>query len=236
MPEPIQLTLAPQASPPLPMPVRLASPAGYRQSVQDPAHRQWHEGADFVAPTGTPVFAVRPGHVHAVFREDDRRTYGYGNLVVLYHPDDAVYSAYAHLSEIFVEGGAELGPGAVLGASGATSGGRFPRMGAHLHFATRRPRRSGAAPWPGGYPDPDRSPGTFREVFVDPIEYLGRFGMGFRGGELVIAPHSPADAGQGWPVRPSIATRSSIQPSIEASEAADASASSGWRGGRSRCS
>lgn len=194
------------ASPPLPLPARLASPAGYRRSAQDRSRRTWHEGADFVAAVGTPVLAVRPGLVHAVFDEHDRRTGGYGNLVVLYHPEDAIYSAYAHLAEAFVSSDAEVVAGTVLGASGATSGGRFPTMGAHLHLAMRRPRRTGRAPWPGPYPNPDRVPALHREVWVDPMAHLARFGIevGARG-ELVIAPGSAADCGQGWPVRPSIA-------------------------------
>ena len=152
------------------------------------------------------MLAVRPGLVHGVYDEHNRRTYGYGNLVVLYHPDDAVYTAYAHLSEVLVPAGAEVVAGTVVGASGATNGGRFPGMGSHLHLAARRPRRTGRAPWPGPYPDPDRTPAYFREVFVDPLEYLARFGVAIGvHGEVVIRPGSPADSGQGWPVRPSLA-------------------------------
>jgi murein DD-endopeptidase MepM/ murein hydrolase activator NlpD len=194
------------ASPPLPLPARLVSPAGHRRSIQNPARRQWHEGADFAAPRGTPVLAVRPGLVHGVFDEHARGTYGYGNLVVVYHSEDAVYSAYAHLAEIYVDRGVEIVAGTVLGASGATSGGRFPGMPPHLHLATRRPRRDGRAPWPGGYPDPDRSPALFHEVFVDPLEYLARFGIAIGArGEIVIRPGTQADCGFGWPVRPTIA-------------------------------
>lgn len=182
------------ASLPLPSPCRLTSPAGYRQSLRDRSRRVWHEGADFEARTGTPVMAVRPGFVHAVFGERDRRTRGYGNLVVLYHPDDAVFSAYAHLSRVFVEEGLEVVPGTVVGAAGATHGGRFPGMGAHLHLAMRRPRRTGRAPWPGAYPDPDRAPALHREVWVDPLAHLATFGLVVaRGGELVAQPGSPAD-------------------------------------------
>lgn len=194
------------ASPPLPLPARLTSPAGYRRSVQDRSRRAWHEGADFAAAVGTPVLAVRPGLVHAVYAENNQRTHGYGNLVVLYHPEDALYSAYAHLEEVFVPDAAEVVAGTVLGASGATSGGRFPGMGPHLHLAMRRPRRNGQAPWPGPYPDPDRAPALHREVWIDPLAHLARFGVvvGARG-EILITPGSPADSGQGWPVRPSLA-------------------------------
>lgn len=195
------------ASPPLPMPCRLMSAPGYRQSVQDRSRRLWHEGADFAAATGTPVLAVRPGFVDAVYGERDRRTQGYGNLVVLYHPDDAVYSAYAHLSETFVDAGVDVVPGTVLGAAGGTHGGRFPGMVPHLHLAMRRPRRTGRAPWPGAYPDPDRAPALHREVWIDPLAHLARFGLVIARGELVVRPGSPADCGHGTPVRPTLARR-----------------------------
>ncbi len=193
------------ASPPLPLPARLGSPAGYRHSRQDPSRRTFHEGADFVASVGTPILAVRPGHVHAVYGERARPTYGYGNFVVLYHPEDAVYSGYAHLSEVLVDQGAEIVAGTLIGAAGATTGGRFPGMGPHLHFATRRTLRNGDAPWPGEYPDPARA-SRFREVFVDPLEYLARFGIVTVRRELTIVSGSAADCGLGWPVRPTLAS------------------------------
>jgi len=193
------------ASSPLPMPAFITSPAGYRQSGRT-GHRTWHEGADFRALPGTAVLAVRAGRVHAIFRDEDRRsrTGGYGNLVVLYHPREAVYTAYAHLSQIVVAPELEVQAGTVLGASGATSNGRFPRMGAHLHFAVRRPRRSGRAPWPGPYPNPDRNRALHREVWVDPAAFLARFGLETVGrrpgaGALRIRQGSNADAGLGWP-------------------------------------
>jgi murein DD-endopeptidase MepM/ murein hydrolase activator NlpD len=199
------------ASPPIPMPAFITSPAGYRRSGRT-GQRTWHEGADLRAPTGTPVLAVRPGRVYAIFRDEDRRsrTRGYGNLVVLYHPREAVYTAYAHLSQILVAPELEVAAGTVLGASGATSNGRFPRMPPHLHFAIRRPRRTGAAPWPGPYPNPDRNPALHREVWVDPATFLARFGIETTGrrpgvGALRIRPGSHADAGLGWPAAPRLA-------------------------------
>lgn len=195
------------ASPPVPMPAFITSPAGYRHSGRT-GRRTWHEGADFLAPRGTAVLAVRPGEVHAVFRETQRRsrTRGYGNLVVLYHRREAVYTAYAHLSRVTVDPGVSVLAGTVLGAAGATSNGRFPRMPAHLHFAVRRPRRSGRAPWPGPYPHPERYPALHREVWVDPSAFLARFGLettGRRGaGVLHIVPGSQADTGAGWPAPP----------------------------------
>ncbi len=201
------------ASSPVPMPALITSPAGFRTSGRT-GRRTWHEGADFRAPLGTPVLAVRAGRVHAVFREEDRRSRarGYGNLVVLYHRREAVYTAYAHLSQVLVAPELEVLAGTVLGASGASTNGRFPRMPAHLHFAARRPRRSGRAPWPGPYPNPDRHPALHREVWVDPAVFLARFGLETVGrrpgaGSLRIRPGSHADVGHGWPMPPRFAVR-----------------------------
>jgi len=70
---------------------------------------------------------------------------GYGNVVWLDHPGGTL-SAYAHLSEILVSPGAEVGRDEVLGLSGSTG----TASGPHLHFEV----------WKGGRP-------------VDPIAYLG---------------------------------------------------------------
>lgn len=218
------------ASSPVPMPAFVTSPAGYRRSGRT-GRRTWHEGADFRAPTGTAVLAVRPGSVHAVFRDEDRRsrTRGYGNLVVLYHPREAVYTAYAHLSRVLVTPGLGVLAGTVLGASGATSNRRFPGMPPHLHFAVRRSRRSGRAPWPGPYPHPERHPALHREVWVDPGAFLARFGIETTGqrpgaGPVRIRPGSQADVGSGWPAPPQLVT------SVQGSARADApSATTGLR-------
>ncbi|MCC6878015.1 MAG: M23 family metallopeptidase [Sandaracinaceae bacterium] len=199
-------------SAPVPMPARVTSAAGYRRSARTGA-RQFHEGADFHAPEGTLVLAVTRGHVHAVFADGDPRTHGYGHFVVLYHPASAEFTAYAHLSAVEVRAGQLVDAGTVLGASGRTTGGRFPGMGAHLHFAVRRARRSGEAPWPGPYPDPERARAFFREVWVDPLELLDRLGLAVEGyprvkmGALRIRPRSLADC-DGAPVAPRLASRS----------------------------
>lgn len=201
------------ASAPLPMPgARITSPSGWRQ--RGGGRTEWHEGADFRAAVGTPVLATRAGVVHAALHERTPGIHGYGNLVVLFHPQDGLYTGYAHLAEMLVERGDAVVPGAVIAATGVTSGGKWPRMCPHLHFAVRRPRQEARAPWPGAYPHPERAPWAHRSYWVDPIEYLRRFGLEpatRRGaGELRVRPNSAADAGGGRPVSATCPRRSPI--------------------------
>ncbi len=201
MPDPLSPPSSTGASAPLPMLARITSPSGWRE--RGGGRREWHEGADFRAAVGTPVLAVRPGVVHDALPEDARGIRGYGNLVVLHHPADGVYTAYAHLSEMLVRRGDLVEAGTVIAGTGVTSGGRHLGMCPHLHFAVRRPRSDGRAPWPGAYPHPERAPAAHRGYWVDPVDFLRGFGLEpstTRGaGELRVRPASAADAGGGRP-------------------------------------
>lgn len=86
-----------------------------------------HNGVDYAAPEGTPVKAAGRGRVRFAGHSED----GYGNLVVLSHPD-GLKTKYAHLSRFakdlksgdFVEQGEVIGH---VGQSGLATG-------PHLHF------------------------------------------------------------------------------------------------------
>jgi murein DD-endopeptidase MepM/ murein hydrolase activator NlpD len=83
-----------------------------------------HTGADFPAPTGTPVHATQKGQV--VLAEE---LFFSGNTVVVDH-GLGVYSLYGHLSAIDVAVGDDVNTATVLGKVGAT--GRV--TGPHLHW------------------------------------------------------------------------------------------------------
>jgi murein DD-endopeptidase MepM/ murein hydrolase activator NlpD len=86
--------------------------------------RSPHTGADFPAPTGTPIHATQSGRV--VLAEE---LYFSGSTVIIDH-GLGIYSLYGHLSATNVAVGDDVKPGEVIGKVGAT--GRV--TGAHLHW------------------------------------------------------------------------------------------------------
>jgi murein DD-endopeptidase MepM/ murein hydrolase activator NlpD len=90
-------------------------------------HRAMHEGVDFSAPIGTPIFAAAAGVV--VFAEHHPQ---YGNMVEIDHGND-IRTRYAHASDIHVQTGALIKRGQKIAAVGST--GRS--TGPHLHFEVR---------------------------------------------------------------------------------------------------
>ena len=97
-----------------------------------------HRGIDVSAPRGATVYAAGPGRVAAVW--PDGRVSGYGNTVVLQHPDGS-QTLYAHL-DAFAPGlsvgkrVARLDP---IGTVGVTQAPRPPMTSKpHLHFEAHR--------------------------------------------------------------------------------------------------
>lgn len=90
-------------------------------------HRAMHEGVDFSAPIGTPIFAAAAGVVTNVEQHPQ-----YGNMVEIDHGND-ISTRYAHASQIFVQPGALVKRGQKIAAVGTT--GRS--TGPHLHFEVR---------------------------------------------------------------------------------------------------
>lgn len=90
-------------------------------------HRAMHEGVDFSADSGTPIYAAAAGVVVNVERHPQ-----YGNLVEIDHGND-ISTRYAHASAVFVQNGALVKRGQKIAAVGST--GRS--TGPHLHFEVR---------------------------------------------------------------------------------------------------
>lgn len=90
--------------------------------------RRMHEGLDFTAPIGTPVYAPADGTVESTGYEG-----GLGRCLKIRHGFGYV-TLYGHLSKINVEQGAKVKRGelvALIGNSGLSSG-------PHLHYEIRR--------------------------------------------------------------------------------------------------
>lgn len=87
-------------------------------------HKAMHEGMDFVAEAGTPIFAAAGGVVSYAGRHPQ-----YGNMIDIAHGNDLV-SRYAHASRLLVRVGDFVQSGGKIAEVGST--GRS--TGAHLHF------------------------------------------------------------------------------------------------------
>jgi murein DD-endopeptidase MepM/ murein hydrolase activator NlpD len=105
---------------------QFTSPFGYRGG-------RFHEGADFAAPEGTPVYAAHDGKV--VFASD---SFGkYGKIVVI--QGEGLMTVYGHNSHIWTSSGDVVRKGDHISDVGET--GRA--SGPHLHFETRVMDREG---------------------------------------------------------------------------------------------
>lgn len=110
--------------------------------------RLWqHAGIDIRVPTGTPILAAADGTVvRATWRPLA------GKLVLVLH-DEALATAYYHLSEILVTVGQVVRRGDPVGRAGMTGNSTTP----HLHFAVcTRPAGQCGAAIEAGWTDPVR--------------------------------------------------------------------------------
>jgi len=92
-----------------------------------------HTGVDIAVPEGTPVRAMAAGVVRFAGESGE-----YGRAIIVDHRG-GWSTLYAHLSEIHVQAGTQIGGHEVIGLSGRTGNATGP----HLHFETRagsRPR------------------------------------------------------------------------------------------------
>lgn len=107
---------------------RMAS--GYGMRI-DPHYKTpaFHEGMDFTAPTGTPIYATGNG----VVARADHRSRGYGNHVRVDH-GFGYLTLYAHMSEITVKPGQKVSRGEVIGYVGNTG----KSSGPHLHYEVHK--------------------------------------------------------------------------------------------------
>lgn len=91
-----------------------------------PIFGRWlfHQGVDYRASYGTPVYAVANGNVI-----EARYSGGWGNCVRIKHPSGMI-TQYAHLASLGVRSGQTVRKGQIIGKVGSTG----QSTGAHLHF------------------------------------------------------------------------------------------------------
>jgi len=107
---------------------RMASGFGYRTDPFTKA-RKMHEGMDFTAKQGTPIFATGDG----VVAQADNRASGYGNHIVLRH-GYGYETLYGHLSKYNVKAGQRVKRGDIIGYVGSTGRSEGP----HLHYEVHK--------------------------------------------------------------------------------------------------
>ncbi len=107
---------------------RMASGFGYRTDPFTKA-RKMHEGMDFTAKTGTPIYATGDGTV----AQADAKASGYGNHVVIRH-GYGYETLYAHLSKYNCRAGQKIKRGDVIGFIGSTGRSEGP----HLHYEVHK--------------------------------------------------------------------------------------------------
>lgn len=129
---------------------QMASGYGYRV---DPVYgtSKFHEGMDFSAAPGTPVYATGNGVV-----TDAGWNSGYGNSIDINHGYDYL-TRYAHLSKILVKQGQEVKRGDLIGLVGNTG----KSTGPHLHYEVRY---KGAPQNPVKYYFHDLTPEQYSEM------------------------------------------------------------------------
>lgn len=86
-----------------------------------------HEGIDFTAPIGTPIFATGDGRVEEAHLSDT-----YGNVVYIDH-GFGYQTRYAHMSKFIVHAGERVKRGQVIGYVGSTG----ESTGPHVHYEVR---------------------------------------------------------------------------------------------------
>ena len=107
---------------------QMASGFGYRTDPFTKA-RKMHEGMDFTAKTGTPIYATGDG----VVAKADNSLSGYGNHIEISH-GFGYLTLYAHLSKYKVRPGQRVKRGDIIGYVGSTGRSQAP----HLHYEVHK--------------------------------------------------------------------------------------------------
>ncbi len=110
---------------------QMASGFGYRTDPFTKV-RKMHEGMDFTAKKGTPVFATGDG----VVKQADNRASGYGNHIVIRH-GYGYETLYAHLTKYNCKPGQRIKRGDIIGYVGSTGRSEAP----HLHYEVHKDGR-----------------------------------------------------------------------------------------------
>lgn len=110
----------------LPATGKVTSPFGSRR-VLNGKFKSFHNGVDFRAPAGTPIYAANDGIVRLA-----RNLFYSGNHLIIDH-GLGLFTGYSHLSAFSVAPGQRIRKGQQIGLAGATGRANGP----HLHWAAK---------------------------------------------------------------------------------------------------
>jgi len=100
-----------------------------------------HAAEDSFAPAGTPVYAIGDGKISF-----SGRMGGYGNLIIIDHPVENVYSLYGHLSTSrWKKRSGEVKKGELIAYLGEAEEGETTVP--HIHFGLRMGKKADYPPW-----------------------------------------------------------------------------------------
>jgi murein DD-endopeptidase MepM/ murein hydrolase activator NlpD len=141
---------------PVPKATPITSPFGLRDNSAHPGISKNHKGIDYGLPEGSPITTVADG----VVKEVGSGT-GYGNFVLIKHPDGTT-TRYAHLKKMLVSRGDAVVAGQQIAKSGGKPGtaGAGNSTGPHLHFemTNKQGVKINPAPILSGAASPSPSP------------------------------------------------------------------------------
>jgi len=133
--------------------------------LQKVTGNKYHPGIDLNRGTpgnadlGDDIKATTKGKiVHAEFTGG-----GWGNLIVIYHPELKIWSRYGHLQDILVEKDEEITEGQLIGHCGNTGGNWSP----HLHFDIIIKELSSWRNYTNGW-----TLSKIKEYYANPLEFI----------------------------------------------------------------
>lgn len=109
---------------------------GYTRFESDGRTPKHHDGIDWLAPMGAPVYASHDGFVSRAGEQTGGA--GYGQRIYIRSKDGATETIYAHLAGQLVRFGASVRAGDLIGWIGRTGNvGLKSEIPTHLHFEVR---------------------------------------------------------------------------------------------------
>lgn len=126
---------------PVPPSIKMGTKAAQLFGASRDGGKRKHEGVDFPAPTGTPIYAFAPGIAYTMWSPTG------GNVTSIAH-GNGMWSNYLHQSSRSIMRGDHVDAGQLIGKVGNTGS---ASRGSHLHFEVRRGGQWGAAQDPNDY-------------------------------------------------------------------------------------